>query len=72
MIEFARKAGVEDEQRFTEYLNDSTPVPAIQADMAAVQEIGGTGTPTVMVNGLLIDAGLDSLSLSATIQRMIR
>jgi len=48
-------------------------VDAIDRDIAAVREIGGTGTPTVLINGMMVfGAARDSTSLEAMIREAIR
>ena len=40
-----------DPESFAHCIARSEPVDRIEADIEAVQELGGTGTPTVLVNG---------------------
>jgi protein-disulfide isomerase len=47
---FARSAGVIDATRFDSCLADSTFKGRIEADIAAGNQLGVTGTPTVLVN----------------------
>lgn len=65
--EFAAEAGVPDLDTFDSCYESSEPVPSIERDIEAVRNIGGTGTPTVIVNGWLLRGGaspqvLDSIS----------
>lgn len=69
--EFADEAGVPDLEAFVRCISDSDRVGAIERDIRAVQDIGGTGTPTVIVNGWLLKGGvgpalLDSIARHAT------
>lgn len=50
--EFAVESGVPDIPAFDECNSATEPVPAVTADSAAVRDVGGTGTPTVLINGL--------------------
>jgi predicted DsbA family dithiol-disulfide isomerase len=72
MIRFADEAGVENRAAFAACLNDSSPVPAIEADITAAESVGGGGTPTVIVNNVLLGGRRDSLSLAAIIQETLR
>jgi predicted DsbA family dithiol-disulfide isomerase len=60
---FAEESGIEDLAAFRECFLRTDPVPATEADMAAAQAAGGTGTPTLIVNGLMIRSNFDSLTL---------
>ncbi len=64
--QFAAEAGVPDTIAFAQCATSTMPVPAIDSDIAAARRAGGAGTPTIIINGLLIhdlpdSAGLDSL-----------
>jgi protein-disulfide isomerase len=52
--EFGRRAGVPDARAFDACLADSKPVPVIEQGIRDAQASGGTGTPTLIVNGLMI------------------
>lgn len=49
--DFATEAGVPDGEAFRACLVDKDQPSRIQADAVMAQEIGGTGTPTVVING---------------------
>lgn len=50
--EYAEDAGVPDVEAFRVCSNDTTSQSSIERDIAAVREIGGRGTPTVLVGDL--------------------
>lgn len=60
-------AGVEDSTRFRLCLSDEATAQTVRADVEAAREIGATGTPTIMVNGLVLGALPDSILLGALI-----
>jgi protein-disulfide isomerase len=65
--QFAAEAGIRDVAAFNSCYEQEESVPAIERDIEAVARIGGTGTPTVVVNGWLLRGGaslqmLDSIA----------
>jgi len=52
--EMAAEAGVPDLGLFEVCTSSTDPVPSIEADIAKVIELGGIGTPTLLMNGLLL------------------
>jgi protein-disulfide isomerase len=52
--QFAREAHVPDVAQFDRCASSTAPVPAVEADMAEARRIGGTGTPTLVINGILL------------------
>lgn len=62
-IDFAEDAGVSDVKAFTTCLDSDEAVPAIEEDIAAVMAVGGTGTPTLLVNNVLVPGIRDSTFL---------
>jgi protein-disulfide isomerase len=63
--QFATEAGVKDLRSFDACTNSDAPVHEIDRDIAAARSIGGTGTPTVLVNGWLFREGIDSRGLDS-------
>ncbi|HRP07249.1 MAG TPA: thioredoxin domain-containing protein [Gemmatimonadales bacterium] len=51
-ISFARESEVGDMADFTECASDTGPVARVDQDSALVRRIGGSGTPTVVLNGI--------------------
>lgn len=47
----AQQAGVQDSMAFTRCLSDPDVEDAIRVDVEAVTALGGTGTPTILING---------------------
>lgn len=58
--EMASEAGVADLALFEECSSSTEPVPSIEADIAKAIELGAVGTPTLVVNGLLLRGGIRS------------
>jgi protein-disulfide isomerase len=69
---FAIEAGVTDIAKFETCLDDQSPVKAIEADLAAARDLGAAGTPTVLINGLMLQTGFDSLSLARAVEQQLR
>jgi protein-disulfide isomerase len=62
-------AGIPDIKRFLACTESDGPVPQIEQDIAAANELKGVGTPMVIVEGVYYPMGLDSSQLSAIIER---
>jgi len=71
MTDFAINAGIQDMDAFEDCLEDESPVPAIDADLAAATELGARGTPTILINGVMSYGVVDSLRLEAAVQRVL-
>jgi protein-disulfide isomerase len=74
--DFARRAGVPDTSRFAVCIRDSIPGRRIRLDIAAGEQLGIRGTPTILVNGVMLTGAptapeLDSLARHA-MSRAIR
>jgi protein-disulfide isomerase len=75
---FAVESGVPDIPAFDECNSETQPLPAITADSAAARGVGGTGTPTVLINGLrlprtrllvpLVEAALDGSLVGSPVE----
>ncbi len=65
-MEFAERAGVSDHTRFLACLEEEAPRDRVEADMALAQSIGVTGTPSFIVEGLLLEGlpGVDSMEVA--------
>ena len=50
---------------------DPTPVPSIDRDVKLVTAIGGTGTPTVVINGWLLRGGVDVALLDSISEQFL-
>jgi len=66
-LKLAARANVPDLEAFGACIADSSPHPAIEADIAAVKRLGGRGTPTVLVNRTLVAGVPDSADLAVLI-----
>lgn len=69
--DFAREAGVLDLPTFDACYADPTPVPSIDRDVKLVTAIGGTGTPTVVINGWLLRGGVDVALLDSISEQFL-
>ncbi|MEP6591651.1 MAG: thioredoxin domain-containing protein [Gemmatimonadota bacterium] len=67
----AGEAGVPNAQEFSKCVARRDSVPAIQRDVRAVLALRGTGTPTVVINGLHYTAVPDSASLDSIVRSLI-
>lgn len=65
-LDFAKRAGVSDQARFLACLDEEAPRDRVEADMALAQSIGVTGTPSFVVEGLLLEGlpGVDSMEVA--------
>lgn len=50
--EFANESGVADSVRFADCTKRTDSLDVVMRDVAAVKELGATGTPVVVINGL--------------------
>jgi protein-disulfide isomerase len=69
---FAREAGVSDSAAFDRCNTTPGSVLAIDADVAAARVIGGHGTPTIVINGLMLAGAPDSLMLERLVNQALR
>ena len=68
-IAIAKATRVPDLEGFGDCVSKEEPVPAIEADVAAVNELGARGTPALYLNGRPL---LDPPTLSALSARIRR
>jgi protein-disulfide isomerase len=68
---FARESGVGDTVAFQACLVRAAPVPAIEADVAEAHRIHSPGTPTIVVNGLMVQGAADSTTMIKLIGGML-
>lgn len=66
--EFGRDAGVLDSSAFAECLTTADSSAAL-IDIGVVQGLGGRGTPTVLINGQLLDGVPDSAAMHAIFRK---
>ena len=67
---FGRIAGLADLASFETCLSRTDSLPEISEDIATVKRLGGRGTPTVIVNGQLLNGVPDSAGLAAIVRRI--
>ncbi len=72
LVSFADQAGVNDVDRFERCVVDSLGKVDIEADMAAVAALGGTGTPTIILNGSLWRVPPDSAAFSLAVRAAMK
>jgi protein-disulfide isomerase len=70
-VEFARQSGVSDLVAFSHCTALTNQVPEIDEDNRVAVAIGGPGTPTVLVNGLLLPHAPDSLRLDSLVTSLL-
>jgi len=63
---------VPDIDAFEECARKRGPVPAIESDVAEVRRIGGTGTPTFVINGVLLRPPYSTAGLLAHVRAALR
>ncbi len=71
-VRLAMEVGIRDTAAFDRCAVASTPVPAIDAHSAAARAMGGTGTPAIVVNGMLLHELPDSARLEALVKSALR
>jgi protein-disulfide isomerase len=71
-VRMASEAGVNDIATFEACVWDETPVQQIQTDIAAAEALGGRGTPTIIVNGMMLGSARDSLAIEGMILKVVR
>ncbi len=69
---FAFSAGVPDTIAFQECLSAQVPAAAIDRDIAAAAALGGSGTPTVLLNGRMFSHPPDSNRLFRDVEKILQ
>lgn len=72
LVEVATAAGVRDLPLFEACIDSDDPVPTIERDIQAAEAIEAQGTPTVIVNGLLLGRVPSQEELEAHISEATR
>jgi protein-disulfide isomerase len=70
--DIATRSGVADLKRFQACIADTARVPAIEADMKAATALGGRGTPTLLINDVLLLGAPKTQELDSLVQAAIR
>ncbi|HEY4320132.1 MAG TPA: thioredoxin domain-containing protein [Gemmatimonadales bacterium] len=68
---FARESHVPDIPAFDRCNSIAGTVPSVEADIAAAKAIGGHGTPTIVINGMMIANSLDSTRIDSLVRAAI-
>jgi protein-disulfide isomerase len=71
MRSFATDARVRDIDAFDRCASRNSPVESIEGDIAAARAAGGTGTPTLVINGMRYPLRRDSLWLNHVIDSLL-
>lgn len=71
-VRIAREAGVQDTDRFTKCLSDSSAQSVVMQDVAAGDSLFVRGTPTFMVNDQLFEGTPSAVGLAALVRDMLR
>jgi protein-disulfide isomerase len=69
--QFAADAGIRDLAAFDACYARTDPVASIERDIETVTRIGGTGTPTVVVNGWLLRGGVGPALLDSIARQFL-
>ena len=69
-VDLARRSDVPNMRAFEECAQRPDTVPVIQAGIRDIEAVGGTGTPTVIVNGILRRRGIDSAYVASVLARI--
>ena len=69
---FAREAHTPDMRAFDDCLERQTPLPRITRDALLARRIGGTGTPTIVINGVLVRPPYSINSIRRVVDNAIR
>lgn len=67
-VSFAKESGIQDTESFVRCNSAVGKVPRIETDAALAEQIGGTGTPTVIVEGMILGFVPDSQTMDSVIQ----
>ncbi len=69
--DLARRAGIKDSDAFRVCMSDPAQVDVIEKDIAAAKMAGGTGTPTILVSGLLLHQLPDTAHLAELVRQAL-
>jgi protein-disulfide isomerase len=67
-VAFARDAGIGDLGAFERCVSDDAPVQAIDRDIAEARAVGARGTPTLIVNGLVLQPPYSTAAIADRIE----
>lgn len=71
-VEYATQIGLADTAAFSRCLASTSNSATIDADMADANRIEAKGTPTVVIDGVVLGAVPDSAALSQRIRRILQ
>ena len=66
-VDIAEKVGIDDIPSFENCISSLEPVEDIERDVLAAREIGGRGTPTILINETMLRGARDFASISELI-----
>lgn len=70
-IAFARRIEMADVDSFQVCLDSLDPMESIERDIAAAVQLEARGTPTILVNGLMLGTAADSATLAGLIDEIL-
>ncbi|MCA9762635.1 MAG: thioredoxin domain-containing protein [Gemmatimonadetes bacterium] len=68
----ADRAGVADLAEFSRCIADGRGTDRIEADIQAAADLGATGTPTILLNGLYISGAPDSVRFMQLVKKLLK
>ena len=68
----AQAIGIADLEAFSECVAQQRTAAVIDADVRTAEEIGIRGTPTLLINGVVVSGALSTETLDALVQRVIQ
>lgn len=71
-LSFAVESGVPDTAAFRKCNSTSDSIPEVSRDIAAAKQAGGTGTPTILVNGNRLPGAPDSTTFDSVVTAAMR
>lgn len=70
-VDYARDVGVTDLPAFGSCNTAASPVAVIEADKLAAKSVGGSGTPTILINGLRLPGAPDTARLEQFVREAL-
>jgi protein-disulfide isomerase len=68
-VSFALEAGVPDSITFSRCVAETGPIAALALDTLAVKEVGGRGTPTIVIGGIRLGTSPNAERLDSLVRR---
>lgn len=71
-VDLAKRSGVKDIGAFTKCIDDQEPLAAIKSDLNTGERLQINGTPTLIINGAMVDGAMTSEDLNDLYRRASR